>query len=281
MEKMDLFNDAELDIPTVELPENPTNAEVLDFIMLTLLNGIQECKMAFKGGYLLNKILSDKSRFTHDIDFSIEFSEDYGKIKKVLYDMGEFLIKKGVAASYILKEDIGPTRSGGIVIELKTKITNKKNKVGVDVGLHPLNLGTVSYNLDVGDICGFSVERMLSDKLQVIHSQKRFRRTKDLYDVFILINNFKVNFNLLYDCILMRGEIDWDKTPKREDILVEYVKAWKKLEIQNPFNGLTIATPELDRILQLFSVFTEPFVYRDGVMNIIWNNNNLCWEDIE
>jgi len=44
--------------------------------------------------------------------------------------------------------------------------------MGVDIGLHPLNYGIVCWKVEDKVIVGFSVERMLSDKLSVIYSKK-------------------------------------------------------------------------------------------------------------
>ncbi len=42
------------------------------------------CDIAFKGGYMLNKLLQGYSRMTHDVDFSVAKKGDYRAVKPVL-----------------------------------------------------------------------------------------------------------------------------------------------------------------------------------------------------
>jgi hypothetical protein len=93
------------------------------------------------------------------------------------------------------------------------------------------------------DLMRFTVERMLSDKLSAIYSPKRFRRTKDLYDVYILNAAFDIDYKKLKEYIERRNTIDWSKDPFREDVQIQYSAAYDKLKITNAVNDEVYKPP--------------------------------------
>lgn len=114
----------------------------------------------------------------------------------------------------------------------------------------------------------FEVERMLSDKISAIYSRKRFRRTKDIYDFYILTNNFDVNMSQLRQYIINRGLIDWNADPFREEVVTQYAKAYDKLNVVTQ-NGVLIDKPELNKILLRLREFMNNY------------NNDVTWNHVE
>ena len=97
----------------VEINENSSTKDLLDYMMLVLVRSI-DTNEAFKGGYLLSKILSGESRLTKDIDFSIMNKEYYEPIKEVLISIGEVFKIKGIVTDYKVKEEIKEGWEGSI-----------------------------------------------------------------------------------------------------------------------------------------------------------------------
>lgn len=245
MDEMNLFNlDTSDDVILGTLPENATMQQMLDFMVLTVLQNLKDVKLAFKGGWMLNQIIPNESRQTHDIDFSIDTGGNYEKVKIVLKAIGDYFIKLGLVDSYKVKETIKETMSGGIDF-----YADDGSKIlGVDVGWHQLTYGTKIYNLSIGDLNAWSIERMLSDKIHAIFTPKRFRRVKDLYDVYVILEQFDVDFKSFKKNLDDRGDIDLNKTPFRDEVLVQYRHAWNKLNLLSVDDD-NLPKPDFDDVI--------------------------------
>ena len=226
-DSLDNNHDATKDLPVIS--KDASEQEILDYMVLVLARRLQRPK-AFKGGYLLNQLLGNKSRMTHDVDFSIDDEKTYELVKTILTEIAEKFLKLGLIAEYKVKDTIAPTRSGGIDFYGESG----KKILGIDVGLHTLSWGVTSYEFDITTLDGFTVERMLSDKIIAILSRKRFRRPKDLYDLWVITNNFDFDPSKVLQFIAKRGNAEWDNIPFSDIILVEYKKAWDSLVLQSP-----------------------------------------------
>lgn len=241
---MDIFDSTGFDL------HNGDTNTTLDYMVTVFLRCL-DIPNAFKSGYMLTKLLGGHSRMTHDIDLSIQSQESYTSIKEVLEGIALKFIDVGLIDSYKVKDTISPTSSGGVTFYLGGKIM-----LGIDIGLHDVMYGTQNYTLNVGEVTAFSVERMLSDKLLAILSRKRFRRTKDLYDFYIITDHFDIDYAGLIACIDNRENYDplvWNNIPFSDTVLVEYQKAWNKLTVISSLNGNTIVKPEFYDCIDRFT----------------------------
>lgn len=271
-QKMDLFSGVSSDVKTDEdamppLKEHATEQELLDYMVLALTRNMT-CSAAFKGGYMLNKILGGHSRLTHDIDLSIAKKGDYEGTKKILALIGDKFCQSGYISRYEIKEDIAERCSGGVDMYDQ----EGKKILGVDIGLHDISYGIRHYNIKFTDIEAFTVERMLSDKLIAITTRKRFRRTKDLYDFYAITNFFDIDYQKLRDYIEKRGGAEWDNIPFNDNVLVQYKYAWDKLDLQS-FNGVEqIEKPEFNDAINRFYKFALPLKYDENFT--LWEHEN-------
>lgn len=85
---MDLFagviHDGDEDLDTLPpVKGQSSETEMLDYMVL-VLSRFMSCDIAFKGRYMLNKLLQGYSRMTHDVDFSVAKKGDYRAVKPVL-----------------------------------------------------------------------------------------------------------------------------------------------------------------------------------------------------
>lgn len=82
---MDLFgnpdNGENADMPTWK--ESPGNMDLIDYMVIVLARHFAGT-VAFKGGYMLNKLMKKESRFTRAVDFSVMRAGDYEEVKTVL-----------------------------------------------------------------------------------------------------------------------------------------------------------------------------------------------------
>ena len=232
--------------------------DLLDYITIVVareLGGLA----AFKGGYMLNKLLKGDSRMTHDVDFSVKSYETYEELKRLLSNIAEKFKQAGLISDYHVKENISPTMSGGIDMYG----SNGTKALGVDIGLHDIGWGVTDYTLDIAKVKGFEIERMLADKIIAILSRKRFRRAKDLYDFWAITNIFDFDFQKLIGYIERRGNAEWDNLPFSNEVLVQYERAWNKLVLVAP-TGDTLSKPIFKEVVSKFSHIAEDLMNRRG-----------------
>ena len=271
MKEMDLFagerhnGDEDLDtLPPVKNQSSET--ELLDYMVL-VLSRLMSCDIAFKGGYMLNQLLQGYSRMTHDVDFSIAKKGDYESVKAVLKKIALKFMEQGLIASYKIKEDIAEKVSGGIDMYA----ADGHKVLGVDVGLHNISYGIKHYDLVFTSVDAFTVERMLADKLIAITTRKRFRRTKDLYDFYAITNFFDVDMRKLSQYVELRSGAEWDNIPFDDDVIVQYKRAWDKLELRNSKTGNKIEKPGFDVVLGRYYALALPV--KVGNINGFWRHD--------
>jgi predicted nucleotidyltransferase component of viral defense system len=239
-------------------------------MVMVLTRELGKANLAYKGGYILNKRIPN-CRFTKDVDLSIAQKELYLDVKRVMTEIANHFISKGIVTSYTIKEDVTETLNGGI------QFYNSSNEktIGVDVGLHPLSFGITSLTISIGDFNVFSIERSLSDKLFVVCSRKRFRRTKDLYDIYMLTTLFDITYKLLSECIEYRS-VDWNLFPSSEEVLVQLEYAYNKLTIGKEGDTFVKEKPIFQIVMAQLVAFCDPFLTsRSLVTN--WNHERSHW----
>ena len=224
----DIFGDLDLS----EHFDFNTDDSILDYIVFIITMRLGLKNIAYKGGYILNKLIPN-NRKTYDIDYPIVRKELYEDIKIVLVEIANILISKNIIDNYEIKNYISETFSGGIKF-----IKDSTTILGADIGLHSLGYGITSIRLDFIDVNRFAVERSLSDKISVICSRKRFRRVKDLYDTYMLISLYNINGSLLTECLSHR-DIDFELMPIDEAVIVQ---------LKNAYDKLTLGSPERDSL---------------------------------
>ena len=261
-ENPDIFED----VPEQNLK---TEQDILDYIVVTLTENISITDMAFKGGYILNKRIPN-CRMTHDIDFSIERVELYEKVKGVLANVGDKLKSMNLIVDYEIKPEVTPTTSGGI----KFIYADGSKALGVDVGLHTLGFGITSMSIQNTDINVFTVERSIGDKLSVLCSRRRFRRIKDIYDIYMLSEYYSMGYNAVEEALSYR-EVDWNLYPKDEEQLVQLGHAYDRLLIRG-VTSRPIAKPDYNKVLERLLVFCDPWL--SGYLPKNWNHKRGCWE---
>ena len=249
---MNLFggirHEGDRDLDTLPpIPENCTENELLDYLVLVIARHLS-CNVAFKGGYMLNQLIPTFSRVTHDIDFSVSEKSNYNEVTNVLRTICDKFKNENYIESYKIKEIADLTHSGGVDMY----DSDGKKILGVDVGIHDISFGITHYNLSFTDVDGFNVERMLADKLTAITTRKRFRRTKDLYDFYVITNYFDVDLDKLSDYVGRRGNVEWDNIPFDDTIIVQYQRAWDKLNIEIYDDVSAFKKPDFDIVLRRF-----------------------------
>lgn len=257
-------DEVEAELESVEY--NPINKQ-MDFMVLTLVREFGD-KIAFKGGYMLTKLMPETARQTTDIDFSIASSDLYLSLIATMDKIGGFFVSQGMIDRYVVKQEIREFMSGGMDMYDSTG----KKVLGIDVGWHDLSFGLTSTNIGITDVKAFTVERMLSDKVTAILSRKRFRRPKDIYDLYCITNCFDFDADEVNRCILIRthGEgAEWRNYPFNPDVVREYEKAYNKLALNSIVRGGELERPPFDAVMYRFNTICDHL--RNPLGNEIWN----------
>lgn len=254
----------EAELESVEY--NPINKQ-MDFMVLTLVREFGD-KIAFKGGYMLTKLMPETARQTTDIDFSIASSDLYQSLIATMDKIGRFFVSQGMIDRYVVKQEIREFMSGGMDMYDATG----KKVLGIDVGWRDLSFGLTSINIGITDVKAFTVERMLSDKVTAILSRKRFRRPKDIYDLYCITNCFDFDVDEVNRCILIRTNYagaEWRNYPFNPDVIREYEKAYNKLALNSIVRGGELERPPFDAVMYRFNTICDHL--KNPLGNEIWN----------
>lgn len=252
----------------IEDASETTITSMLDEMVLVLSRLFGD-RLAFKGGYMLSKMMPDVARQTTDIDFSIQTSDIYANLIDAMNHIGKHFIEKGYIDRYTVKDTVQPNRSGG----MDMYAADGSKILGIDVGWHDITFGTTTTNIDIGQVRAFTVERMLADKITAILSRKRFRRPKDIYDLYCITNCFDFDANLVNEYILKRTDgagAEWDNYPFSEVIVHEYEKAYNSLVVKSIKTSEPVEKPAFDDVLSRFYTLCAKLLNPSGVM--LWDH---------
>lgn len=257
----------------VDVLESVEPSSPMDYMVLELVKEFGD-KLAFKGGYMLTKLIPDSARQTADIDFSIESSELYHSLINAMERIGDHFISINYISSYRIKPTIERRMSGG----MDMFDTTGKKILGIDIGWHDLHFGTTTTKIDICELRAFEVERMLADKITAILSRKRFRRPKDLYDLYCITNCFNFDANKVNEYILLRTEgagADWQNFPFSEDIEREYRRAYNSLNVVSQRDNVQLEKPIFEDVFERFQVIGRRLLNVDGYN--LWNSERCIF----
>ncbi|WP_289743562.1 nucleotidyl transferase AbiEii/AbiGii toxin family protein [uncultured Duncaniella sp.] len=237
---------------------NPSQHELLCRLARYLNEHLPEGTLVFKGGLFLGEY-TGVPRYTQDVDVSIASGSIYASIRQVLTTFGEQLVSEGVIVSYEVCDEVVEGRSGG------AKYRDSTNRVllSVDISLIGHIRSVVVRDTEVaGTVRLSSVEQMLADKLTVLYSRKRFRRSKDLFDAWQIISTCQIDLEELGKCLAARNllPLPVDKAPFNEAHYGELKHAYDRLVIRNETTQELMVKPDYDEIVSVVGKFTIPFM---------------------
>ena len=232
-------------------------------------------RMFIKGGTaLMSKLIEcnrlDKFRLTTDIDIHCSnrelWIEFYNNIEDILNNNDRGYVYKITKRR---SEEKGLDKSDSLVFELADCGVTYKFKI--DMNIKSDKIITVDYS-PILHMSTYDVATMLTDKIVAVSSQKIFRRTKDLYDITVLVSMYPVEYNSILKHIRMKyGDIkleDYITSENYSDIKHAY----------NMFNGIE-NKPDVRDLIITCKDFLIPF-YSNNETNMVWNTERLKWETV-
>lgn len=257
-------------LPSIELDtfglDLTDKQQRLTHLVLTAVNVLHD-KVALKGGFLLSHILGNRGRMTRDVDLDVIDQKAYDYLIPTLRALGDYYINSGLATDYKIREDLSGDKSGGFIV-----YSGNTQFLKCDICSMNLSYGLTFTSIEGKDIQSFSPDRILADKILALLSVKRFRRAKDIYDVYCLTDLFKCNAQTIN--IYMRNTVTetkglWDEFPYTVDILIRMEQAYNKLTLLN-LSGETIPKPNWQKVADRFTVFARKV--KEPYAPFIWDN---------
>lgn len=212
-----------------------------------------ERQCVLRGNILLSNILPDKARLTKDLDFDVINREVFQDVVLPrLKTFGDTCIAQGLADDYRVYT-IGDAHSGGIKVYLQGHTV-----YGVDVSAPAKSMfdfEVKNYKFNDIEVRGSTIERIVGDKLTVFLSEKRNRRPKDLYDLYILLSSFpKLSIPNVYTYMCqLSGEAKVLESlynyPLSEEDLIVFQHTWSKFKARD-VNGNPQRVPDLTEVFK-------------------------------
>lgn len=96
-------------------------------------------------------------------------------------------------------------------------------------------------------------------------SRSRFRRAKDLYDTWLIVNNCKPNLDMVSRILTAKGiyPLPLDKAPFRDDCILEMQHAYEKFRLIDPITEQEINKPDFFEIVKVVGNFLVKFMRDD------------------
>lgn len=242
-----------------------SDIQILDWLFTKLVDYMGKDKLTFQGGYVLTKILPDTMvRATTDIDFNVikkEYINDVLEFMKLV--VNTLLDKKIVSDHRIRYGDANDITYGLKMI----RSSNGSRKIGFDIGLCTYTTGLISTNINDKEVQIYSVERMLSDKISAMYSRVRGRRTKDLYDIYLLSEKFDINMIKLGELIEVHGGLSCEDSPCSEEAIEVLRKGYESLKVLSIRDkNIELSKPSFidvfNRLGTLVSAIGRPYIWR-------------------
>lgn len=266
-DKFCIYKEVQVESATEELNEENN---YLDKMVQRLINVFGD-NLAFKGGYMLTKLMSEYARQTTDIDIGIQTSEIYQDVLETMRSIGDEFISLGYIERYTLTNAIQQHMSGG----MDMYDTTGRKVLGIDVSWHDLSYGLTTTTISVGNVTAFTVERMLSDKIRAVLSRKRFRRVKDIYDIFCLTNCFDFDANKIIEFLNKGNPPEWNNFPFDESVIQEYEKAYNKLRLVSIVKRKELTKPSYSSVLSRFNTICYKLLDMDS--ECMWSHKDCTF----
>ena len=212
------------------------NIDIYFNLFITISNKLNE-DVCLKGNILLNKLYKERSRATKDLDMDIKASKNIyrDKVVPLLKEFAEDLISSGLADRYRIKNENNDKTMGGISI-YKYEGCNVKDSLiySADINLGNSIFGDTIYVIEGCEFRGYSIERVICDKIIATLSDKDNRRVKDYYDIYLIREmESNLDYTKIVDYIIQKkGGIENVLTllknfPFLEEDVIELKSKWE------------------------------------------------------
>ena len=223
------------------------------------------------GGYLLGNLFTKDARLSSDIDIHLYTFEADVRVKQHLNNIATNLIKEFPHITYKIREPKDGTHSWGLMF-----FKNERFFIGVDIQVLRHSSAKLSdYTEKIIDgqyVYCYTIENIVADKLRALLSHARYRRAKDLYDLYIILLNSDINTQAVQE--LLEPHMSTLQICFDEESLEKMFHAYDKLTLFG-IETEYITKPEFAKVYNYFSnLVTELLQYARN-----WHKDSQCFLD--
>lgn len=196
-----------------------------------------------KGGFLLLHVVPN-SRLTQDIDLAVLNLKDFNELVYCFKDIAE--------KDEDLSLEIRPPAGGRCgAIEIKSCSKDIVAKFDIELNYVPLksNLKLIhGVTLETQPL-----EGVLVDKLSCLYGEHRFRRIKDLYDLYNILTNFDISYaDFAYAEEKSGKTIFYSNTLITDANMLRFTEKWNSLPLRTSVNGniFPLEKPDIVEVLK-------------------------------
>ena len=234
----------------------------LDDFVQYFVSRVQYGAVVLKGGYMLSELLG-VDRYTADVDMSIQGDTQYDTLALILQKYGELLVASGRCSRFEVRQEVIPgRRSGGA--EYWHILDNKEQLLfSVDISAPDCEYDTITVTLPLlGKVVVSSLEQVSADKISVMFSRKRFRRIKDLFDLYYISKFDSVDLETVAVCLARRGRWPLDLTmyPFTDERREGLRHAYERFYLQTQDGKPVEKKPDFMEMIESVSAFIDPLL---------------------
>lgn len=220
-----------------------------------------------KGGTAFMSMLNESNldnymRSTHDIDLPVSSESAWQSFKR---DIVQILNSNQYGVQYeVTKFKNRSTTSDSINLVASYKGTEYRLKI--DMNVSPFKTITVTYLSSTG-MDAYDCDTMIADKISAICSQKIYRRSKDLYDLYVLSQIRQYSLNSLVNHIKV-------KRPEFFTSGVNMLVSQNYAPLEHAYSKYKgiLNKPEFGAMFKICSSFICPFFNLGTISrNLYWN----------
>jgi hypothetical protein len=244
-----------------------TDSEKLMYdVMGAITNG--NVPVIYKGAMVTKLILmehgfTDFTRETQDIDAS--WAEDSPPSMERLTSMLNDALS-GLDLTAVVKREYGEKMSAGYkILDVAGGV-----KFSIDIDMRAV-VDSRTYQFGNVTFQGVTPDNVIADKISVIASDRVFRRSKDLIDVYALSHCVTVKTDNI------RGI--WKRESRAIGTFDSIINRQNELRYSYEKLRRINAKPEFDKIYGYLLKFLRPFAEKDTAPKA-WNSSNLAWDDV-
>ena len=225
-----------------------------------------DAPIVFKGALITKLVLAENNynavqRLTRDIDAN--WVGNPPSMSVLVDTVNQSLGKLENKWYAVATREYGEKKSAGISIRAKA---TDDEVADMDIDIRSLT-GSRDYYFGEARIKGVLANEILADKISVLASQKIFRRTKDLVDVYALSHCVTVSTAEIFEICDKKGQTIESFIPFYD----------RKADLKHAYDRLrgVEGKPPFDEIYTYMSGFLKVFSERDKTKT--WDNNTFKW----
>ncbi len=265
-----------------------------------------------KGGFLLENVIGIKNRTTLDIDFSYQkkiinkeiLKEEISEIIKI--DLDDETLFDIYDITEIQEED----KYSGYRVRIKAQLKNINKIFKIDIASGDIiTPNALSYKYESSitgesfDLLSYNLETILAEKFQtIVEKGTNNSRMKDFYDIYLLVNEDNLNFEILHDALIntfIKRGTNYEKeyvNLKINEVITSKLMEEMYNSFKDKSNYLVVATfnDVINAINKVYEAIQYKDIFKLKTKNIYfirhgedeqdkmggWSNNNLTQNGI-